>query len=86
MPDAGKFVPCCSETYEYYTLPFCQPSDITYKSLSHVGEVIDSNRDASTLYSLPFRMDKASATLCTKQLSAAEVNQFRKVCHSCYTS
>lgn len=78
--DPGKhLLPCCSETYEYYTLPFCQPQEITYKTLSHVGEVIDSNRDASTEYSLPFRVDKTHAVLCSKQLTAADVGQFRKV-------
>ena len=70
----------CSETYSYYDLPFCQPSDgVKYKTLTHVGEVIDSNKDANTAYNLPFRAIKQNTLLCAKQLTVDEVDKFRKV-------
>jgi hypothetical protein len=70
----------CSETYEYYQLPFCQPAaGIKYKILTHFGEVIDANRDASTPFQLPFRVDKPKTQLCKRHLEKEEVASFRKV-------
>lgn len=43
-----------SETYEYFSLPYCQPKDgVKYKTLG-MGEVVDANRMARTQYALNF--------------------------------
>lgn len=68
-----------SEAYEYYRLPFCKPDGgVRYKILTHVGELIDSNRDASTPYELPFRVDRPRTSLCYKSLTNKEVAAFRR--------
>ena len=73
-----------SETYEYYKLPFCQPEPaIKYKVLTHVGEVIDANRDASTPFELPFRVDKDRTVLCTQKVGSKKAALFRKARLSC---
>lgn len=73
------------ETYQYYDLPFCQPSDgLKYKILG-MGEVMDANRMAQTPYTLPFRTDLSREILCSRTLGSKDLEQFRQVGqYGCY--
>lgn len=68
-----------SETYEFYSLPYCKPKDgVRWKTLG-MGEVVDANRMASTPYDLSFRVERANQTVCRKTLTEEEVERFRDV-------
>lgn len=72
-------LPCCSETYEYFSLPFCAPEGgVKYKTLG-MGEVVDANRMASTPYMLNFNTDRTNAVICETPLSQDNLVKFRKV-------
>jgi hypothetical protein len=58
-------------------LPFCQPPEKKYQS-EGFGEVLAGDRSVSSLYEFQFKQIKANETLCKKELSAPEVEQFRK--------
>ena len=57
-----------SETYQYYTLPFCQASKKKYK-LEGLGEVLGGDRLVNTPFDLGFKVDKPDEKICTKQLT-----------------
>lgn len=64
------------ETYHYYQLPVCSPEKIRHKSLS-LGEVLDGDRMAESLYEIRFRENVEKRTLCHMQLSSAQVSLSR---------
>lgn len=67
-----------SETYEYFSLPYCQPAGgIKWKTLG-IGEVVDSNRMASTSYKLNFQTARKNEAICEKTLTSDDVEKFRK--------
>lgn len=43
-----------SETYEFYSLPFCKPANIQHKHLS-IGEDLKGDHKVSSLYDIRFR-------------------------------
>lgn len=61
------------ETYHYYQLPVCCPEKIRHKSLS-LGEVLDGDRMAESLYEIRFRENVEKRILCHMQLSSAQVS------------
>lgn len=61
------------ETYHYYQLPVCSPQKIRHKSLS-LGEVLDGDRMAESLYEIRFRENVEKRVLCHLQLSSAQVS------------
>lgn len=61
------------ETYHYYQLPVCCPEKIRHKSLS-LGEVLDGDRMAESLYEIRFRENAEKRILCHMQLSSAQVS------------
>ena len=73
----------CSETYQYYTLPFCQPATKKFQS-EGFGELLAGDRAANSLYKFNFRRNSANETLCTQQLDRKEVEQFRKAVENEY--
>mmetsp|Transcript_13838 Transcript_13838/g.29854 ORF Transcript_13838/g.29854 Transcript_13838/m.29854 type:complete len:608 (+) Transcript_13838:164-1987(+) len=67
-----------SETYEYTSLPFCQPKEgVKWKTLQ-LGEVVDANRMASTPYLLNFKADRKDELVCEKALTNDELAKFRE--------
>uniref|UniRef100_A0A2P2I5S5 Transmembrane 9 superfamily member n=1 Tax=Hirondellea gigas TaxID=1518452 RepID=A0A2P2I5S5_9CRUS len=62
------------ETYHYYSLPVCRPSIIEHKSLT-LGEVLDGDRMARSLYKFNFGVDVKEQVLCSMVLSDEEVKQ-----------
>lgn len=72
----------CSETYEYYSLPYCQPKEGIKHKILGMGEVVDANRMASTPYALNFRTERKAEEVCTVQLDEEKLDKFRRVRHS----
>ncbi|XP_016061353.1 PREDICTED: transmembrane 9 superfamily member 1 isoform X2 [Miniopterus natalensis] len=71
------------ETYHYYQLPVCCPEKIRHKSLS-LGEVLDGDRMAESLYEIRFRENMEKRILCHMQLSSAQVEQLRQAIEELY--
>ncbi|KAM1116184.1 hypothetical protein TB2_006614 [Malus domestica] len=67
-----------SETYHYYDLPFCYPDPVIQKKES-IGEVLNGDRLANSLYQLNFRQYKAGESLCQKKLKVVDIVKFRNV-------
>lgn len=72
-----------SETYQYYTLPFCTPSNgkekdmpLEYKT-EGLGEVLEGDRLVNTPYNIQFRVDKSDEVLCSRELNAADLQKLR---------
>ncbi|KAL3510304.1 hypothetical protein ACH5RR_029705 [Cinchona calisaya] len=62
-----------SETYAYYSLPFCQPDPLIQKKLS-IGEVLNGDRLASAPYKLDFLKESDLQVVCMKNLTREEVS------------
>jgi hypothetical protein len=73
----------CSETYQYYTLPFCEPVNKKYKT-EGLGGVLAGDRTVNSLYSVKFAKDSSNSTLCNRKLSAKDVEKFRDAVKSEY--
>ncbi|TRY56613.1 hypothetical protein DNTS_003521 [Danionella cerebrum] len=71
------------ETYHYYTLPVCRPKEVHHKALS-LGEVLDGDRMAESLYNIHFMENIYRQTLCTITLSEKEVDQLREAIEELY--
>lgn len=73
----------CSETYQYYTLPFCQPAVKTYK-VEALGEVLAGDRTVSSLYNLTFVQDQTMVKLCDRKLTSKDLKLFRNAVKNDY--
>ncbi|XP_061614302.1 transmembrane 9 superfamily member 1 [Phyllopteryx taeniolatus] len=71
------------ETYHFYTLPVCRPDKVHHKSLS-LGEVLDGDRMAESLYHIRFRENVEKKTLCQLTLSEKQVDQLREAIEELY--
>ncbi|XP_051909962.1 transmembrane 9 superfamily member 1 [Hippocampus zosterae] len=71
------------ETYHFYTLPVCRPDKVHHKSLS-LGEVLDGDRMAESLYQISFRENVEKKTLCQLTLSENQVDQLREAIEELY--
>ncbi|KAJ8268045.1 hypothetical protein COCON_G00132170 [Conger conger] len=71
------------ETYHYYTLPVCRPKEVRHKALS-LGEVLDGDRMAESLYDIRFRENTERRTLCQLTLTENEVDQLREAIEELY--
>ena len=66
-----------SETYQYYTLPFCTPKEGKEYKPEGLGEVLEGDRLVNTPYSIKFRVDKENEDLCSRELTAKELKKLR---------
>mmetsp|Transcript_19467 Transcript_19467/g.31871 ORF Transcript_19467/g.31871 Transcript_19467/m.31871 type:complete len:596 (-) Transcript_19467:424-2211(-) len=71
-----------SETYEYYSLPFCAPDDLTPKH-EDLGEVLEGDRLSNSNYDIRYKVDVQWQAICTKPgkkkvLSVEEVKKFQE--------
>uniref|UniRef100_A0A8C5SHY1 Transmembrane 9 superfamily member n=1 Tax=Laticauda laticaudata TaxID=8630 RepID=A0A8C5SHY1_LATLA len=71
------------ETYHYYQLPVCSPTPIRHKSLT-LGEVLDGDRMAESMYEIHFRQNVEKKILCQKKLSLDEVERLRQAIEELY--
>ncbi|XP_007065454.3 transmembrane 9 superfamily member 1 [Chelonia mydas] len=71
------------ETYHYYQLPVCSPEKIQHKSLS-LGEVLDGDRMAESMYQIRFRESVEKTVLCVKTLTLDQVERLRQAIEELY--
>ncbi|CAH1776014.1 unnamed protein product [Owenia fusiformis] len=71
------------ETYHYYQLPVCRPEKIEHKSLT-LGEVLDGDRMALSMYDIKFKTDVAKQDLCKVTLSAEDLTTIRDAIEDLY--
>lgn len=69
----------CSETYEYYSLPYCHPKAGKKDKRLGMGEVVGANRMSSTPYVLQFGIERKSEEVCEQLLDQEKLAKFRKV-------
>lgn len=65
------------ETYHYYTLPVCRPEKVHHKSLS-LGEVLDGDRMAESLYQIRFRENVEKKPLCHLTLTETQIEELHE--------
>mmetsp|Transcript_8620 Transcript_8620/g.14878 ORF Transcript_8620/g.14878 Transcript_8620/m.14878 type:complete len:589 (-) Transcript_8620:493-2259(-) len=65
-----------SETYQYYSLPFCPPEHLEFKN-EDIGEVLEGDRMVKARYELNFREDFKNKPLCKKTLSDDDIREFQ---------
>ncbi|KAG2488875.1 hypothetical protein HYH03_012670 [Edaphochlamys debaryana] len=68
-----------TEVYEFYQLPYCQPTGGKLYKKASLGEVLEGDRLVTTPFELKFRTDVKDAVLCNKTLSSADLMKFRDV-------
>lgn len=66
-----------SETYQYYTLPFCLPAEGKEYKFEDLGEVLEGDRLVSTPYEIKFKTDVENQVLCTKALGPRDLAKLR---------
>ncbi|XP_029436885.1 transmembrane 9 superfamily member 1 [Rhinatrema bivittatum] len=71
------------ETYHYYQLPVCSPKEIRHKSLT-LGEVLDGDRMAESMYKIHFRQNMDNVPLCEMKLDASQVQILRQAIEELY--
>ena len=71
------------ETYHYYSLPVCRPKEIKHRPLT-LGEVLDGDRMAYSLYNIKFREDIPSKSLCTVSLTQQDVEKLKDAIRELY--
>eukprot|EP00898_Chlorokybus_atmophyticus_P005779 jgi/Chlat1/6201/Chrsp44S05799 len=72
------------ETYQYYDLPFCPPAAGVQHKSEDLGEVLNGDRLASSLYDLSFRVDREMQPLCNQRLGKDELEKFRRAVRDDY--
>jgi len=74
-----------SETYPYYSLPFCRPAE---KKIQHrhydIGEALDGDTFSASLYDLRFGVPVPWRELCTVHLNKAEIKNLKKAIEKFY--
>lgn len=72
------------ETYHYYSLPVCRPDEIKHRSLT-LGEVLDGDRMAYSLYNVEFKKDKTDEQLCEPiEMKEKELDDLREAVEELY--
>jgi hypothetical protein len=68
-----------SETYEYYTLPFCKPAEEVRKSLD-LGGAIGGDRLMQTTFEIHFKTDREKDAVCSSPptLERDQLKMFHK--------
>lgn len=69
--------PSCSETYQYYSLPFCHPPEGKEYKWEDLGEVLEGDRMVTTPYEIVFRRDVEHKKLCSQTLNAEQLGKLR---------
>lgn len=74
-----------SETYEYYSLPFCPPA---HKEIQHrhasLGEVLEGDAISNSAYDIRFGVDIQWQQLCKLHLTTEEIKKFQKAIEEFY--
>ena len=73
-----------AESYKYYSLPYCEPSDSTPAPPQtspvlldeNLGEVLAGDRRRGSLYDIKFNVAEDGKVLCERKLSVEDVAEF----------
>eukprot|EP01017_Pseudomicrothorax_dubius_P035365 TRINITY_DN4941_c0_g1_i1.p1 TRINITY_DN4941_c0_g1~~TRINITY_DN4941_c0_g1_i1.p1 ORF type:complete len:604 (+),score=140.88 TRINITY_DN4941_c0_g1_i1:65-1876(+) len=65
-----------SETYSFYSLPFCAPKEVHEESET-LGEVLSGNRKMNSLYKAFYKRNETNKKLCETKLKADQKQMFR---------
>nr|DAD24290.1 TPA_asm: hypothetical protein HUJ06_025754 [Nelumbo nucifera] len=72
------------ETYNYYSLPFCQPPGNSAHKWGGLGEVLGGNELIDSQIDIKFQKNVDRATICELALDAAKVKQFKDAIENTY--
>ncbi|XP_078486677.1 transmembrane 9 superfamily member 1 [Ciona intestinalis] len=71
------------ETYHYYSLPVCRPDPIQHKSLT-LGEVLDGDRMAYSMYEVQFKKSEKNKQLCDVTYEEKELTSMKEAVEELY--
>jgi transmembrane 9 superfamily protein 1 len=71
------------ETYHYYSLPVCVPDKIEHRSLT-LGEVLDGDRMAVSMYTINFNHSVPRSELCTIILTVDQIEHLKEAVEDLY--
>lgn len=71
------------ETYHYYSLPVCRPTQIQHRPLT-LGEVLDGDRMAYSLYKIQFLQHERKRSLCKQTLTPDDIEKLREAIRELY--
>lgn len=72
-----------SETYEYYSLAFCQPKAIQHKH-SSLGEDLSGDHKQNAMYDIRFKVPYHFNSLCKQHLNQKDVADFKHAIEKLY--
>lgn len=72
-----------TETYPYYSLPFCPPEELEHAD-HELGEYLSGDRKVNSPYDIRFRVNEAWRELCTTELTAEDVEAFKRAAQEDY--
>nr|CAB3491110.1 unnamed protein product [Digitaria exilis] len=72
------------ETYNYYSLPFCQPSENPAHKWGGLGEVLGGNELIDSQIDIKFLKNVDKGPICTIELDAQKVQQFSDAIENSY--
>ena len=71
------------ETYHYYSLPVCRPKEIKHRPLT-LGEVLDGDRMAYSLYNIRFMKNEKLKRLCSVSLRPEDIEKLKEAIRELY--
>lgn len=71
------------ETYHFYTLPICRPDKIEHRSLT-LGEVLDGDRMAKSMYRIQFKKNSENVNLCSAKLTQKDIDMLSSAIEDFY--
>lgn len=71
------------ETYHYYSLPVCRPKEIKHRPLT-LGEVLDGDRMAYSLYNIRYLKAEKQQSLCTVTLTGDDIEKLKEAIRELY--
>lgn len=72
------------ETYNYYSLPFCQPGKNPTHKWGGLGEVLGGNELIDSQVEIKFGKNVEKSPICTIELDATKVKQFKEAIENAY--
>ncbi|KAL6007752.1 Transmembrane 9 superfamily member 1 [Asimina triloba] len=72
------------ETYNYFSLPFCHPSDNPSHKWGGLGEVLGGNELIDSQIEVKFQKNVDRSSICQLELDSSKVQQFRDAIENTY--
>jgi transmembrane 9 superfamily member 1 len=71
------------ETYDYYSMPFCQPIEKTNKALT-LSEILDGDRLTESQYDIRFLKEIPTSVICEKTFLPQDIDLLRRAVEQLY--